>query len=388
MSIKILLADDSITIQKVICIIFGGNEYSLTIVDNGKAVLETARQSPPDILLIDALMPDMSGYEVCEQIRSTPGLSRKPILLLVGSFEPFDEEKAKKCGADDFIAKPFESQQIIAKVQELVRQGSSHSVAAPPVPEPATPVTPPAAAFAAAPQESAALDDIWGAFTAPAELLSPAPVPEAELDPFGIIEEEPEASLLTPKPTVAGFAAQFAPSPWTPVDENTFEFTNEPAAGLSPDSLTSTPPVEETSFGDISFEEPDDVAPVPFQTTPPAPTTSETAFTETAFSSLFAEPAPEPQPVEPQPEIIEASVVPAPDSMFSEIVSQTTQPAAIQETSGLRPSETATQLTEDQLKAALSNVSREVIERVVWEIVPDLAEQLISEAIKKIREGR
>ena len=72
MSIKILLADDSITIQKVVGIIFGGDEYSLTVVDNGKAAVEKARELNPDVLLIDALMPGMSGYEVCEAVRATP----------------------------------------------------------------------------------------------------------------------------------------------------------------------------------------------------------------------------------------------------------------------------------------------------------------------------
>src|SRR6185369_5301394 len=127
MSIKILLADDSITIQKVIGIIFGGEEYSLTVVDNGKAALEKAREVSPDVLLIDAIMPGMSGYEVCEAIRATPSLAEKPLLLLTGSFEPFDEVKARSCGADDFLAKPFESQQIITKVREMYLMGVSRT---------------------------------------------------------------------------------------------------------------------------------------------------------------------------------------------------------------------------------------------------------------------
>ncbi len=131
MSIKILLADDSITIQKVIGIIFGGEGYSLTVVDNGKAAIDKAAETSPDVLLIDALMPGMSGYEVCETIRAIPALAQKPILLLTGSFEPFDESRAKTCGADDFLAKPFESQQIVTKVRELYVLGVSRIGAAP-----------------------------------------------------------------------------------------------------------------------------------------------------------------------------------------------------------------------------------------------------------------
>ncbi|MFH1029238.1 MAG: response regulator, partial [Pseudomonadota bacterium] len=130
MSIKLLVADDSITIQKVIGIIFGGDDYSLTVVDNGKTAIEKAREVCPDVLLIDALMPGMTGYEVSEAVRATPALANKPILILTGSFEPFDEEKAKKCGADDFLAKPFESQQIISKVKELAELGLARENAA------------------------------------------------------------------------------------------------------------------------------------------------------------------------------------------------------------------------------------------------------------------
>ena len=120
MSIKMLVADDSITIQKVIGIIFGGDDYSLTIVDNGTDAVAKSHEIDPDILLIDALMPGLTGYEVAEAVRSTATLAAKPILILTGSFEPFDEEKAIRCGADGVITKPFESQQIINKVKELL----------------------------------------------------------------------------------------------------------------------------------------------------------------------------------------------------------------------------------------------------------------------------
>lgn len=123
MSSKILLADDSITIQKVVGIIFAGDEYELTIVDNGSAALVKALANTPDILLVDAVMPGMTGYEVCDEFRREPSLKNTPILLLTGAFEPFDEEKAHKCGANDFISKPFESQNLIDKVTGLIEKG-------------------------------------------------------------------------------------------------------------------------------------------------------------------------------------------------------------------------------------------------------------------------
>jgi len=120
MSKKLLLADDSITIQKVISITFANEDYDLIVVDNGDAALEKARTSRPDLVLADVFMPGKNGYELCAAIKQEGGLKGVPVLLLTGTFEPFDENKASACGADGWIAKPFESQALIRKVEELL----------------------------------------------------------------------------------------------------------------------------------------------------------------------------------------------------------------------------------------------------------------------------
>ena len=120
MSKKLLLADDSITIQKVIEITFANQDFDLTLVGNGDDAFEKAKNDPPDIILADIIMPGKNGYELCRAIKKTQNLSHIPILLLVGSFEPFDEEKARAIGADGWIAKPFETQALISKVQHLL----------------------------------------------------------------------------------------------------------------------------------------------------------------------------------------------------------------------------------------------------------------------------
>ncbi len=132
MSNKLLLADDSITIRKVVGIIFANEDYSLSVVDNGSAALEKAREIMPDIILADVIMPGKTGYEVCAEIRSDPLLSHVPLLLLTGAFEPFDEEKARQSGADDFISKPFESLQLLEKVERLIELGKERKAARPP----------------------------------------------------------------------------------------------------------------------------------------------------------------------------------------------------------------------------------------------------------------
>ncbi len=172
---KLLLADDSITIQKVVGIIFANEDYELTIVDNGNAALEKAAALRPDVMLVDAIMPGKSGYEVCEAVRRDPALKGTPILLLTGAFEPFDEDKARQCGADDFISKPFESQQLIEKVKALREVGRERATAAPVMP--AMPVAPPVV------EPPPVVADIWGEATAEPVAAFEAPAPAAPVAP-------------------------------------------------------------------------------------------------------------------------------------------------------------------------------------------------------------
>ncbi|MBE9536247.1 MAG: response regulator [Proteobacteria bacterium] len=117
MAKKLLLADDSITIQKVIGITFEKEDYELIVVDNGIDAIAKAREIKPDLILADAVMPGKDGYQVCKEIKADAELSSVPVILLAGAFEHFDEAKSKEVGADDHIVKPFESQTLIEKVE-------------------------------------------------------------------------------------------------------------------------------------------------------------------------------------------------------------------------------------------------------------------------------
>lgn len=117
---RILLADDSVTIQKVIAITFADKEFDLTTVRDGNAAISRIREVNPDIVLADVSMPEKNGYQVCREIKEDAGLHDIPVLLLAGTFEPYNEEEGKNAGADDFILKPFESQELIDKVESLL----------------------------------------------------------------------------------------------------------------------------------------------------------------------------------------------------------------------------------------------------------------------------
>ena len=83
--------------------------------------LTGSRSLLPDVVLADVFMPQMNGYEVCEYIKQNEKLKHIPVMLLVGSFEPFDEAEARRVGADDTLTKPFQSiRRLIDKVGALV----------------------------------------------------------------------------------------------------------------------------------------------------------------------------------------------------------------------------------------------------------------------------
>jgi CheY-like chemotaxis protein len=117
---KLLLADDSVTIQRVIELTFADEDVQLTAVGNGKLAIERIEADPPDIVLADVGMPEKDGYEVAAFVKSTPHLAHIPVLLLTGAFEPVDEERAREAGCDGVLAKPFEPQMVITRVKELL----------------------------------------------------------------------------------------------------------------------------------------------------------------------------------------------------------------------------------------------------------------------------
>jgi len=120
MSRRLLLADDSVTIQKVMEITLSDKDYILQIASNGDEALLMAGNEKPDLILADVFMPGKDGYEVCAAVRSNPELQTVPVLLLAGTFEPFDQNKAQQVGANGWIVKPFSSQALIDKVEEML----------------------------------------------------------------------------------------------------------------------------------------------------------------------------------------------------------------------------------------------------------------------------
>jgi CheY-like chemotaxis protein len=147
----LLLADDSVTIQRVIELTFADEDVNVIAVGDGDQAIAALESNPPDIVLADVGMPGRTGYEVAEHVRATPGLAHIPVILLTGAFEPLDQNRANRSGCDAVLSKPFEPQLVIGRVKELLSKPRKEvtpepaPVAPPPIP-PAEPPTPSAVA--------------------------------------------------------------------------------------------------------------------------------------------------------------------------------------------------------------------------------------------------
>jgi len=172
---RILLADDSLTIQKVVELTFSDADYDLVCVPNGQRALEKVAESAPDLILADVVMPEKNGYEVCEAIKANPATAGIPVILLSGTFEPFDRDRAERLGCDAIVSKPFDSQQLLRQVEALLARAPqdvpSASTLAIALPTPAPAPSPAAPSPERAPVEAGfESEDFTGSIPRPAEI--------------------------------------------------------------------------------------------------------------------------------------------------------------------------------------------------------------------------
>ena len=126
MPAKLLIADDSTTIQKVFERTFPPEEFTLSFVGNGEEALTQAKTDRPNVIIADINMPVKNGFELCAELKKDPALKGIPVLLLIGILDDFDEDESRRVGADGFIVKPFEANAAVSKVREaLSKAGGS-----------------------------------------------------------------------------------------------------------------------------------------------------------------------------------------------------------------------------------------------------------------------
>jgi CheY-like chemotaxis protein len=240
---RILLADDSVTIQKVIELTFMDEDYEVRAVSNGDEAIQALPQVDPDVVIADVHMPGANGYEVCRRAKERkPGV---PVLLLVGTFEPFDEAQARAAGADSYLKKPFDSQELLQRVGDLL------SSARPAAPAPSGAETLLVPSLGARPEPPSQPVEEWRGFelSPEPEISSPfsgassfvveettatwEPSPGlSDSEPMFELEEEPAAA---PSYSAGGDVFGFEPQPLTAVNDQITDFTSD----FTPD-LTDT----------------------------------------------------------------------------------------------------------------------------------------------------
>ncbi|WP_433610041.1 response regulator transcription factor [Dactylosporangium sp. CA-139114] len=116
----ILVADDDMDIRDLVAFKLEQAGYEVVAVDNGPAALTAATENPPDLVVLDVMMPGMSGIDVCRQLRQEQGTKALPIILLTARAQEGDVEVGFGAGADDYIVKPFSPRELVSRVEAVL----------------------------------------------------------------------------------------------------------------------------------------------------------------------------------------------------------------------------------------------------------------------------
>jgi CheY-like chemotaxis protein len=430
----LLLADDSVTIQRVIELTFADEDVTVIAVSDGDQAIERLEASPPDIVLADIGMPGKNGYEVAQYIRQSPKLSHIPVLLLTGAFEPVDQARANEAGCDGVLAKPFEPQLVISRVKELLARGrrdpeardaeihtvglalaqlaapaSDSILAPPPLEQPfVTPfIEQPVAATPTGPVPRTELNDYFDRLDAAFSTLSSNP-PGQHPTPAKPIADPPPVAIDT---DIDWFGTKTAEGgnaePWDlPAPPSETEPVDLPLSYASPQPEASFAPLQPSaSFAPVAEVEPvAEVAPVALTEEPVAPA-QEVAAPEPEVASAQPEPAAAPAaplaPVAPAAPVasgVPALELPLPNppplpalaDAFAALLAAehgAPQSAAAGTWPASLPSAAAVsdELIENVTRRVLERLSDTSVREAVADIASKVAERLIREEIERIK---
>ena len=327
MSKIVLCVDDSVTMQQVADITFRGTEFTYVGARSYDEGLEKAKSQKPAIVLADSSLGAKSGYDLCLALKQGDGTANIPVVILIGNSAPYDNLKGVQVGADANLPKPWDTQTMLEKVTEVVTKAAS-GVAKPGQ----------AGAAAAAP--------------AAAKPVATAPKPAAAAD----INQPPRSATIMGMPTIK-MPGSVAPTATMPAKT----------------TVMAVPPI--SGAGDMIAPAPQVTTPGPANTGPQMRAPAKPAAVTAAPAAVAAAPA------------VNLSANRAP--MIS---GSATKKSAIVEralaTMGARLAEASGLPAGSPELAALLKLSTEVVERIVWEVVPDLAEQIIRENLSELAARR
>lgn len=329
MAKRILVADDSATIQKAFAMVFAGQDVTLVPARSVDEAVSAAKHGRPDMVVADAAMGSASGYDLCAILRADPNLRSTPVYLLASQHVPYDEGRGKLVGANGHFLKPFDSLQIVEQVTAALARPSAPDVRHTPAQPHAAVTSQPHAAVTARPSHAEPVvlddDDEYGELT----IQRPSTV-------------RPIAPAVRPAAPAAAPVRPAAPS--------------AAPAGLRPSLIPGVQPPRPSASMPVA-------APVA-QARPPVATRTimglPTLMPGAGAAARTARPA--------EPQRVPAA---APSTMASAVAQTVAAMAA-------RGPE----------YEVLAKLSREVIEQIVWEVVPELAEQIIRQEVDRLASAK
>ena len=120
---QLLIIEDDVRLAQMVAEYLRTSGFGVTHAGNGESGLAALKSAPPDLVILDLMLPDMDGLDVCRRIRSQPGnQARVPILMLTAKGDPMDRIIGLELGADDYLPKPFEPRELLARVRAILRR--------------------------------------------------------------------------------------------------------------------------------------------------------------------------------------------------------------------------------------------------------------------------
>jgi len=120
---KILIVDDDTNICELLRLYIEKDGFDTAIANNGRQALKLFEQEKPDLIMLDIMLPELDGWQVCREIRKT---SQVPIIMLTAKGEVFDKVLGLELGADDYVVKPFEAKEVVARIHAVLRRTNSN----------------------------------------------------------------------------------------------------------------------------------------------------------------------------------------------------------------------------------------------------------------------
>jgi CheY-like chemotaxis protein len=351
---KLLLADDSATIQKVIDLTFADEGVRVVAVGNGQDAIDQLLDLQPDIVLADVFMPARNGYEVCEYVKTNEKLKHIPVVLLVGSFEPFDEAEARRVGADDILTKPFQSiRRLIDRVGSLVSsppvEKERPTAELPKVPEP----------------EEEEFMDTYELEVTTADTL---PLEQALIDHGQKVEQPVAATESLPR-------------------EETMETETRDDSPSDSDVLLDLGEFEPVhASADDEFvldldDQPGEVAAPAYAAAPMR------TFVEPEVKEAVAAASASPYQPQVHPSFADTQEVPFASAMQDVAVVEpepvVSEPEPVSASTSFSPGQLTPEMIDVIARRVVEMMSDKVVREIAWEVVPDLAELLIKQQLEK-----